>query len=136
MTFESVLETVTGAATLTEIERILARTWAANAHVPRLVRLQVGIAVGEIGANIVEHTAPGESVPMRMAVHVLSDQVKVEFTHGGPPPAVDLEAARMPDVMAESGRGLAMARAVLEKLHFHRHTHNHWMLLSRKFAPA
>lgn len=129
-----VLETVTGAATLDEIGAMLDRMWSVHGHVPDAVRTQVAIAVGEIGANIMEHAARGGAVRLRMEVRVLSDAVHVTFTDDGSPAQVDLTDARMPGVMAEHGRGLALARAVLERLFYRRAIVNQWTLVSRRFA--
>ena len=127
------LDTVTGSATLEEMEAMLARMWAAEVDVPEPVRTQVGIAVAEIGANIVEHAAEGRPVRLRMEVLVLPDEVRVAFLDDGPPAEVDVAAPVMPDVMAEHGRGLAMAHTVLDRLLYHRSRFNHWILF-RRFA--
>jgi serine/threonine-protein kinase RsbW len=130
-----VLDTTTGSATLDEIGRMLERMWARHRHVPDDVRTQVGIAVGEIGANIVEHAAQGRPVRLRMEIVVSPEQVRIAFLDDGPPAAVDLTAAlEMPEHMAQRGRGLVMARAVLDRLFYHRNLFNHWILVSRSFA--
>jgi serine/threonine-protein kinase RsbW len=129
-----VLETVTGFAALDEIGAMLERMWSAYDHVPLPVRTQVGIAVGEIGANIIEHAAQEGPVRLRFEVLVLRDEVRVFFTDHGSPAQIDLPGAAMPDQMAESGRGLALARAVLDRLSYTRSWANHWLLVSKRFA--
>lgn len=130
-----VLQTTAGPDTLVDIEGALERTWSAHPHVPPLVRMHIGIAAGEIGANIIEHAAQERPVRLRMEVQVLRDEVRVAFLDDGPPADVDLGAATvMPDHMAESGRGLALAHAVLDRLWYHRNAFNHWLLVSRRFA--
>ena len=128
-----VLETDAGPAALGQIEAHLRRTWEAHAHVPETVRIEVGIAAGEIGANIVEHAAAGRQVRIRMEVRVLIDEVWVEFADDGVPARVDLESVRMPDGLVERGRGLALARAALDKLAYRRNSENHWTLVSKRF---
>jgi serine/threonine-protein kinase RsbW len=128
-----VFDTVTGTATLDEIGTVLERMWSVHPHVPDSVRTQVTIAVGEIGANIIEHAADGRPVRLRMEVLVLADEVRVAFLDDGPPAEVDVAKAVMPDGMAERGRGLAMAHAVLDRLLYHRNHFNHWILF-RRFA--
>lgn len=128
-----VLDTVTGSTTLDEIGAVIDRTWSAHGHVPEEVRTQVAIAVDEIGANILEHAARGRPVRLRMVVLVLPDEVRVNFIDDGSPVEVELDSAAMPGEMAESGRGLALARAVLDRLHYRRHLLNHWTL-SKRFA--
>jgi serine/threonine-protein kinase RsbW len=130
-----VLDTVTGPATLDEIATTLQRSWTAHSHVPDSVRTQVMIAVAEIAANIVEHASRVGPVRVRMEVHVSSEQVRVAFLDNGPPVELDPNASpEMPHHMAERGRGLAMAHAVLDRLWYRRNVFNHWILVSRRFA--
>jgi len=129
-----VLETAAGPGALGEIETALERTWSANPHVPHTVRMHMGIAAGEIGANIVEHAASARPVRIWLDVNVSPSRVNVEFTDDGEPAQVDMDAVRMPDDMAERGRGLALAKAVLAELTYRRSLVNHWVLVSRQFA--
>lgn len=128
------LETLTGSETLGDISGVLEQTWSTNSHVPDDVRVQVGIAAGEIGANIVEHAGCGRAVRMRMEVYVRPNEVEVTFTDDGAPVSLNLSGLCMPNELAERGRGLAMARAVLERLHYCRDMVNCWTLVSKQFA--
>lgn len=132
----AVLDTVTCSETLDEIGTMLERMWFSHDHVPDAVRTEMEIAVGEISANIIEHAAKDGPVRLRMEVRVLPDKVRVNFVDDGLPATVDVSAAAvaMPDHMAESGRGLALAHAVLDRLHYRRSFVNHWTLVSRQFA--
>ena len=68
------------------------------------------------------------------SMRVLADKVHVSCVDDGPPAEVNVSAAVMPDYMAESGRGLPLARTVLDRLHYRRSFVNHWTLVSRQFA--
>lgn len=129
-----VLDTTTGSATLDEIGTMLTQMWSVHDHVPPSIRDQVSIAVGEIGANIIEHAAQNRPLWLRMEVLVSPEEVRVAFLDDGPPAVVDLKKTTMPDAMAECGRGLAMAHAVLDRLIYHRNLFNHWILFSKRFA--
>lgn len=126
------LDTVIGSGTLNDISILLERAWSSNSHVPDAVRVQVGIAVGEIAANIVEHA--GRLVRMRMEVYVRSNEVEVTFIDDGAPMTVDLRSVSMPDELAEGGRGLALAQVVLAQLNYCRNLVNRWTLVSKQFA--
>jgi len=128
-----VLETAAGPGALREIETALERTWSAHPHVPRTVRMHMAIAAGEIGANIVEHAASGRPVRIWLDVEVSPSRVNLEFTDDGEPAQIDMNAVRMPDDLAERGRGLALARAVLDELTYRRADCNHWTLVSKRF---
>ena len=129
-----VLDTTTGAATLEQIGTMLEQMWSVHDHVPAAVRTQVAIAVGEIGANIIEHAAQHRPIRLRMEVLISPEEVRVAFLDDGLPAQVDLGKAAMPDPMAECGRGLALAHAVLDRLSYHRNKFNHWILVSKPFG--
>lgn len=95
--------------------------------------MQVGIAVGEIGANIIKYGAPAR---VRMEVKALPHEVWVEFEDDGIPVDIDLTDISLPDDMAETGRGLALAQAALARLSYRRDTANHWILVSKSFGPG
>ena len=126
---------LTGAATIDDAHATLRHCWSAHNHVPGHIRMQLGIAVAELVANIVEHAAEGESVRVQMSIDVLADEVHISFTDDGAPCMVDPAASQMPGEFATRGRGIAMMRAVLGTLSYHRSdTHNHWRLISRHFG--
>lgn len=129
-----VLQTAAGPDALNDIATGLQRVWTAHPHVPPGVRMHLEIAAGEIGANIIEHAAAGRPVWMTMDVAVFADHVRVEFTDDGDPVDVDINAATLPDEMAERGRGLALARSVLAELAYQRRDVNHWILVSKPFG--
>ena len=127
------LETVSGPDTLADIAAFLDEVWSTHDQVPDPVRMQVSIAAGEIGANIIEHGGQARPVNIRVEIRVFADHVRVEFADDGLPAEIDLTAVEMPDEMAERGRGLALAQSVLEKLTYRRNAVNHWTLLSKRF---
>lgn len=118
---------------LEEFDGLLAKTWLVNNHVPEAIRMQVSIAVGEIGANIIKYGAPAR---VRMEVKALPTEVWVEFEDDGIPVDIDLTDISLPDDMAETGRGLALAQAALARLSYRRDTANHWILVSKSFGPG
>ena len=120
---------------LAVVDSQLDALWAIHPRVPNDVRMQMQIATAEVGANIVEHTGSGHPLRIRMSAAVVGDQVQVMFTDNGPPADIDLAHVALPDDMAERGRGLAMAQALLERLEYRcDETGNHWTLISKGFA--
>ncbi len=119
---------------LAAVQAALDAFWSINPHVPEDVRLQMAIAAAEVGANIVEHTGRGKPLRILMDTFLVDDQVHVDFTDDGPPVAIDLASVTMPDLMAERGRGLAMAQALLGQLAYRcDETGNRWMLVGKRF---
>lgn len=120
-----------GPKALDDVQAALDTFWSRHDEVPAGVRVEVGIATAEIAANILEHGCAGE---LQMEIVVRAGEVQVEFTDSGDPAEIDLLHIRMPDEMAERGRGLALAQAALRLLaYFRDELGNHWRLVSRAF---
>jgi anti-sigma regulatory factor (Ser/Thr protein kinase) len=118
-----------------EIQRTLESLWAQHSRVPEITRMELAIAAAEVGNNILDHSGRGRDLRIRMQVWVLSDHVRIEFTDDGLPADMDLSLIHMPDVMAENGRGLALARASLHEFsHDQVENGNRWTLVSRRFG--
>ena len=94
--------------------------------------MQVGIAVAEVAANIVEH---GDAQWLWVRVHTGRTQVHVDFTDNGTAVQINIDDVAMPDELAERGRGLALAKSALGLLSYHRDkSGNHWRLISQAFG--
>jgi glycosyltransferase involved in cell wall biosynthesis/anti-sigma regulatory factor (Ser/Thr protein kinase) len=118
-----------------EIHRTLKEAWAGHVEVPAPIRMEIAIAAAEVGNNILDHAGRGRDLRVRMAVWVLDDHVRVEFVDDGLSADMDLTSIRMPDVMAESGRGLALARAAVREISYqHDPAGNRWTLISHRFG--
>ena len=126
------LEVRSGPEALEEIHDALGDFWSAHGRVPESVQMAFGIAAAEVFANIVEYA---EAKTVRMDVAMSPNHLQVGFTDDGRPVEVDLESVEMPDVFAESGRGLAIAKAALSDLSYERElpSGNRWMLVSKPF---
>lgn len=98
------------------------------------LRLRFGLetAVAEIAANIVEHTRRADQEAGRrytVELDVTDRELVAVLTDNGLPVDIDLAAVTMADVDEESGRGLALAIAALDRLeHRHEGGHNVWTL--------
>ena len=92
-------------------------------------------AVIEIANNIVTHAAYGLSseVTIELTLTATPDSVTACFRDDGGAAELDLASARMPDTTAESGRGLALTRALADDLTYERvGSANIWTLTCRR----
>lgn len=127
-----VLETTTGSETLDDVQRLLDELWSTH-DVSDVVRMHVDLAVGEIAANIVEHSGAGRPVHLRMAAEWLPDAVRVTFHDDGHVTPTEVGSFELPDAMSERGRGLAIAHRVLDELAYRRDGNgNHWTLIRHR----
>lgn len=89
-------------------------------------------ALGEIGSNVLTHgRPPGREIPVEYALVLDGTSAVASLTDGGPP-VRDHLSREMPDGDSESGRGLAMARTLLDDLGYERDGDlNRWRLVKK-----
>jgi serine/threonine-protein kinase RsbW len=89
-------------------------------------------ALGEIGSNVLTHGRPrGTTRPVEYALHLDDDEIVASLTDSGPPAHEHL-GREMPGLEHEDGRGLAMARSLLDELGYERDGDlNRWRLVKR-----
>jgi len=130
-----VLRRDTGPDLLSEVRQTFRSLWESHSTIPEAVRAEVMLASGEVIANIIEHAAVDGPVDFTMEVTVLPDEIEVKLVDSGREFHLDLDAVTMPTEMAERGRGLAIALALLKTLSYKRIGGlNHWTLRSGPFT--
>ena len=102
-------------------------------------RAQFATGVGEIGANIIQYAYPSD-VPGMLALRlrVFDHRIEACFSDDGRPYEGDVAAHFLlepddPLLLADSGRGIALARAAVDDLTYKRAPAgtNHWCLTKR-----
>ena len=90
------------------------------------------IALAEIGANVLTHGRPIDGdAPVEYDLELDHDTVRASLIDRGPA-VVDFATREMPDPSSESGRGLPMARWLLDELIYKRDGEaNKWRLVKR-----
>jgi serine/threonine-protein kinase RsbW len=117
----------------------LEELWHDASFVPEMDRLTFATAVIEAATNIVQHAVPDSPAPVELGVdicvraHSLRAQVSA---FGAADPELSGEAAGMPGPDAESGRGLALIRALVTTVTFARQDGTNIWILSRDATPA
>lgn len=114
---------------LGKVHNLLAEMWSTSTDVSELDRIMFETAVMEIAANIVQHASDKGRIKCNVILGVYPDRLDALFKDDGRIAHVDVNAAELPDALAESGRGLAMARAAVDILKYERlNGHNFWKL--------
>jgi serine/threonine-protein kinase RsbW len=126
---------------------VLADLWRAVDHIwsrppDAAWRAQFATGVGEIGANIIRYAYPSDMPGiLTFRVRVLDKCIEACFSDNGRPYVGDVAAQVQlepvdPLLLADSGRGIALARAAVDDLTYERSPDgtNHWCLTKRSAA--
>ncbi len=95
------------------------------------------LAVSEVATNIVTHacaspTGQLSGVSVSVDLTVEAENLTARFVDDAAPADVSVAEAKLPEELAESGRGLAIATMALDQLTYDVHDGNTWKLLRRR----
>jgi serine/threonine-protein kinase RsbW len=114
------------------VHSLLADFWNQCEDIGMHERIRFETAIMEIANNIAEY------VHTDVFTLVLADRdvaIEALFRDAGPPLPFDPADRRLPDAMAESGRGIALACAAVDEVHYSHENHqNIWRLTLRRHA--
>ena len=114
-------------ALLDRTHECLGRIWSEAPGVASLDRVAFVTAVAEVVGNVVGH-APAPHVTVTVELTAWTDRLQALVTDDGP--AVDLpDSPALPDVMAESGRGLHLATSLADVRYRRSGDRNHWAVI-------
>lgn len=120
------------------VHAMLEHLWLSNPDVSDRDRMRFEMSVIEILGNVVEHAYAADHVDIpgldgrrfEIVIGVDDGRLMAHLGDNGLPTALDLSRVVMPDELAESGRGLALATAALDDLSYERSGgRNLWDLL-------
>jgi serine/threonine-protein kinase RsbW len=81
-------------------------------------------AVIEVATNIIEHATKGvpkqNEVTIELTLIAGSGRITARFRDDGSEPKVDLSDLQMPDATADAGRGIVLARALVDDVTYRR----------------
>jgi serine/threonine-protein kinase RsbW len=130
------LEAEVAVSSLDAVQDLLAGWWDEVGGSSARERFAFELAVVEIAGNIIEHSerldgAAGRRFTLELVAD--ADRLRATFEDDGRPAVLDLSAVVMADDEAESGRGLALSTASLDRLDYRfEHGRNVWELESRR----
>lgn len=129
---------ISGRATdagLTELHDLLDEVRSRHPEVAASELAMLETAVIEVAGNVVEHGTPPGGLRYEFVLEVSADGLRGRLTDDGDrvslPPGDD-----DPDELAESGRGLLLAQAVLTELRYERQGDRNVWYLTRLFPDS
>ena len=112
------------------------RVRAAHPAVDPSELLLLETALIETAGNAVEHGTPPGGLRYRFVLELGDDGLHGTFTDDGDPVTLPPDTGAPPDPLAESGRGIALARAALTELRYERQGDQNVWVLSRLVDAA
>lgn len=102
------------------VHDFLANVWQHDPSISVEDRMALELAIVELTSNVIEHGAGPAGVSCRLRLEIDAERFSALLSDDGVPAAVDTDAARLPDGLVESGRGLALVRMVVDDLRYER----------------
>ncbi|NEM91956.1 ATP-binding protein [Galbitalea soli] len=102
------------------VHRMLGLAWPDGVEVGALDRMAFETALVELAANIIHHGDTGSGVRCTLEFAITSTALRATLRDSGPEVHVDWDAVTMPGEEAESGRGLALIRALVGQAEYER----------------
>ena len=117
---------------LDQVHALLEEVWRDDLRPDARTQMAFTTALAEVVANVVEHAARFQPVRMRLVVHARPDLLEAHVEDRGEPYR---ESTPADDELAESGRGLMMARALVDEVLYERDGPvNRWVVSLRRGA--
>ncbi|WP_254782925.1 MULTISPECIES: ATP-binding protein [unclassified Curtobacterium] len=119
-TGEHLLELACPPDDVSAVHTFLSGVWDREPTVSAEDRMALELALVELTSNVIEHGAHEHGVSCQLRLAIGDDRVDALLSDDGSPATVDPDAARLPEDLAESGRGLALVRMVVDDLRYER----------------
>ena len=117
------------------VHNLLETVWSDAPGISLRDRMSFETALVELASNVIQYANAGTGVSCRVSVETQEDQISASLCDSGKAADVELDGRRMPDGMAESGRGIALIQALVDELTYSRDDDvNHWEI-TRRLAP-
>jgi serine/threonine-protein kinase RsbW len=113
--------------------------WEDAPFVPDMDRMTFTTAVIEAASNVVQHAVPETPTPVELGVEIHIRQTSLQAqvsAFGAAQPEFSETDAGMPGADAETGRGLALIRALVTTVTFTRQDGTNIWVLSRDATPS
>ena len=123
------------------VHDLLEQVWESEAGIELMERIRFETALIEVASNIIEHSKPADSDPIRFRLELecSPERLYAEFHDNAKPAGIDLSAAPPPeelsslDNISSTGRGLALAKVALDEFSYAKlNPGNKWTLLCKR----
>lgn len=102
--------------TVGRVHDLLSKVWVDSPHISATDRASFETALIELAANVIQHANGGRAVECTIAVDASEQAISATLIDTGEEASPDLALVEMPEASAESGRGLAIIKALVDEV--------------------
>jgi serine/threonine-protein kinase RsbW len=102
------------------VHDLLETVWTDAPAIAMEDRFSFETALIELASNVIRHADPGSGVSCVLTVETFPDRIEATLSDTGEPGEMQLIERDMPDVLAESGRGIPLIQALVDELRYDR----------------
>jgi serine/threonine-protein kinase RsbW len=120
------------------VHDFLVELWPDVDTVSNVDRISIETALIELAANVMQHAdSDGSGLTCEFTIVVSDDAIEMVVRDTGEPGEIQLVGAEMPELDAESGRGLALISALVDEVAYAQEGgHNVWRLKRARTTGA
>lgn len=120
------------------VHDFLADLWPEAHGVSDVDRISVETALIELAANVMQHAdSDGSGLACEFTIVISDEAINMTVRDTGEPGEIQLVGAEMPELEAESGRGLALITALVDHVAYSQDDgHNVWRLSRARTTGA
>lgn len=118
--------------TVDTVHELLDEMWPTVPDLHPRDRMALDTAIIELAANVIQHANRGRPITATLTVIAFAGRIEATLSDSGEIGEVDIEGRSMPqaDELAESGRGIALMKALVDTVEHRRvDGFNHWTLV-------
>jgi len=117
------------------VQDLMEKVWDGAPGIASDDRFSFETALVELAANVISHADAGAGVSWTLTVAICPERIEATLRDSGRAGEIDLDAAQMPGVMAESGRGIPIIQALVDDLQYERLGLTNQWKIARTLTP-
>ena len=126
---------VTPPDTVNRVHELLETVWSESPHISPVHRTGFETAIIELASNVIKHANKGNPVECTVAIDTSDGMICATLIDTGVASDLELRRVRMPEGLAESGRGLAIIRALVDEVVYESDADVNYWRISCRISP-
>ncbi len=115
-----------------DVHEFLRNVWEEKSSLSETDRYSIETAIIELTSNIFQYSEVAGRIACNIVIEIEDEKVSVTITDNGELAVLELDEHIMPDEFSESGRGIALIRALVDEFTFDTtENKNQWRLSKR-----